>query len=174
MASTFILNSLGIRHRGDRVLRETAGSRFSPPGTPVDLLARCVCQLLFPPAQQELSAALLVPLVAQHCQTVRKRLQEITTVAVLHFLGTFSGRGRGLPLVNLGRNRNSPRRFERRLSFRAQQAFHSLGLQPPLSNQPVRGQAALQQRRGDAVLIETVEPSNRAQSLDIEISVLDL
>src|SRR5712692_141818 len=127
-----------------------------------------------PTSPAGLSAALLVALVTQHRQTVRKRLQEITTVAVLHFLGTFSGRGRGLPLVNLCRNRNSPRRFERGLSFRAQQAFHSLGLQPPLGNQPVRGQAALQRRRCDAVLIDTVAPRNRAQSLDIEISVLDL
>src|SRR5581483_5199754 len=80
---------------------------------------------------------------------------------------------RRLPLVNLRGYRDRRAHLDFGSPAGCEDSLHALGLEPPLGYQAIGGQAALQGRRGDSVLIDVVAASDGAEFLDIEVRVLD-
>src|SRR5690348_1424238 len=70
------------------------------------------------------------------------------------------------------RNRNSHRVRADLRSLPAQNRLHAWRIKAPLSHQPIRGQSRMQRALRDSVAVRDVTPHNSAETIDIEVRVL--
>src|SRR5690348_4661286 len=77
-----------------------------------------------------------------------------------------------LPAADILRNRN-PRSVRADLwTFSAQNRLHARRIEAPLGHQPIRRQSRMQRTLGDPIAIRDITPHHSAQTIDIEMRVL--